>query len=168
MSTTTGVVSKVSTKDVTTKWGTKKTYSINVGGDWYKTGFKDPMVAEGQGVEFSYTEGTYGKEIDLSTLKKTAGVAPSAAPKAATSSSGGGGYSRGVFPIPALDGQRSIIRQNALTNARELYQQGKKEVVMTGTAAEEIIALARKFEAYTAGDLDLMEAEAEFAAEGGA
>lgn len=161
--TTTGVVGTVSTKDVTTKWGTKKTFSINVDGQWYKTGFKDPMVKEGDTISFSYTEGTYGKEIDLSTLKKTA-AAPAGAP-AARPASGGGGYSRGVFPIPALDGQRSIIRQNALTNARELFQQGKKEVIMTEESANTIIAMARLFESYTAGDLDMDEAKAEFAAE---
>lgn len=155
-----GVVASVSTKDVTTKFGTKKTYSFKLtGGDWYKTGFKDPKISEGDVVSFEYTEGTYGKDCDITTIKKTSGsFAASGGVADAPRPSYG---SKGVFPIPALDGQRAIIRQNALTNARELYQQGKKEVTMDNATASSIIAMARMFEAYTAGDLDMAEAMAD-------
>ena len=42
MSSMTGVVEAESTKDVTTKWGVKPTYSIKVNGTWVKCGFKKP------------------------------------------------------------------------------------------------------------------------------
>jgi len=163
---TNGVVAQTSTKDVTTKFGTKKTYSFKLqGGDWYKSGFKDPKVNEGDVISFDFTEGTYGKDADLGSLRKTgtAPVLPTASiTESPTRSSYGG---KGVFPIPALDGQRSILRQNALTNARELFQQGKKEVAMDAATGAAIIAVARMFEAYTAGDLDLEEAVNEMASE---
>ena len=47
MSSMTGVVEAESTKDVTTKWGVKPTYSIKVNGTWVKCGFKKPPCNTG-------------------------------------------------------------------------------------------------------------------------
>jgi hypothetical protein len=71
--------------------------------------------------------------------------------------SGGG---KGVFPIPALDGQRAIVRQNAITNARELYaaSKGGKVFDFSRDVAAEIVSVARFFEAYACGDLDMAAA----------
>ncbi len=161
---TTGVISALSTKDVTTKFGVKKTYSAQIDGDWYSFGFKDPKVGKGDTIDFEFTTSTYGNQIDVKTVRKV-GSTPASAEAPSAPRSTGGGYSKGVFPIPAFDGQRSILRQNALTNARELFQQGKKDVVMDSSTAMSIINMARIFESYTAGDLDVEEAAAEVAAE---
>lgn len=159
---TTGVISAVSNKDVTTKFGVKKTYSFQADGAWYSCGFKDPGMNKGDAVEFEFTENTYGKNVDMKTLRKT-GTAPVAdVPK-----STGGGYSKGVFPVPLLDGSRAIIRQNALTNAREsiVASFGGKAFTLDDAFPDAVIHIARKFEAYTTGDLDMAEAESEVAAE---
>lgn len=174
---TNGVVVQATNKEVTTKFGVKRTYSFKLhGGDWYRTGFKDSKVAEGDVISFDYTDSTYGKDVDASTIRKT-GVAPvpaaaapaptadTPAPAAPRSYTGGG---KGVFPIPALDGQRSIVRQNALTNAREVILKTVKDgatIANLDAFAASVIALARKFEAYTTGDLDMEEAVAEVEAE---
>lgn len=82
--------------------------------------------------------------------------AASAAPPRASSS-----YSKGAFPVPALDGSRSIIRQNALTQANTAASNyygltgfNSSDFPTAETYADHIIELARKFEAYSAGDLD--------------
>jgi hypothetical protein len=64
---------------------------------------------------------------------------------------------KGVFPIPPQDGQRSIVRQNALTNARELYC--NKHPGANGStlieSAKQILKIATLFEEYTTGDMEL-------------
>jgi hypothetical protein len=133
------VVEQISSKDRTTRFGVKKVYSFKAGGEWFSTNFKNPMLSAGDTVSFEFAETSYGKEVDPASIKKgAAGAAPtplvagSKAPSAAPSAP----YSRmGVFPIPALDGQRSIIRQNALTNARELVIEMVKGA---GERAEEV------------------------------
>lgn len=160
MSEITGIVESLGTKEVKTRFGMKPTFSMKVDGEWYKLGFTKPKCDKGDEVSFSYVEGTYGREVDAKAISvgsgaKSAPTPGAAAPRAAPSYGG-----KGVFPIPALDGQRAIVRQNALTNARELVvgcAGGKafdadEEVVR-------IIAIARKFEAYACGDLDARRAE---------
>lgn len=65
--------------------------------------------------------------------------------------------SRYTFPIPATDSQRSILRQNALTNAREVVcaQGWSEDDVSLDDVAKVIINIARKFEEYTSGDSDM-------------
>ena len=76
-------------------------------------------------------------------------------------------YSAKVFPIPPLHGDRAIVRQNALARATDIYiaARGGKPFELEADSLDFVIRLARKFEAYTAGDLDLAEAEAESAVE---
>lgn len=72
-------------------------------------------------------------------------------------------WKTGDVPVlrPKLDRDRTIIRQNALTNARELVVgMGENEVEGASDAVEKIIQIAREFEAYTSGDLDIEEASA--------
>lgn len=57
-----------------------------------------------------------------------------------------------TFPVGALAPERTINRQNALTNAVSYC--GNE------SSPEEVIDVARIFEAYTTGDLDAAEAEA--------
>ena len=163
----TGIVEEVSTKQVNTKFGAKPTYSMKINGTWIKCGFKDPGVQAGYDVEFDGVSGTYGVETKavkiLSRSAATAAVTSSApapvtaaAPKAAYSS----GYKEKVFPIPALHGDRAIVRQNALARATDLYiaARGSKPFELEVSTLDLVIAFARKFEAYTAGDLDMAEA----------
>jgi hypothetical protein len=72
-----------------------------------------------------------------------------------------------VFPIPALHGDRSIVRQNALARATELYigARGGKPFDLDDSTSTLVIRMARQFEAYTAGDLDLAAAKKESEAE---
>ena len=163
MSMMTGTVESISTKDVNTKFGTKPTFSMKVNGTWIKCGFKDPGVQVGYEVEFDGISGTYGVETkSVNVLKKGGGtLAPAkeasvGAPKAVYGGSK-------VFPIPALHGDRAIVRQNALARATDLYiaARGGKPFELEGGNLDFVISLARKFEAYTAGDLDMAEAIAE-------
>ena len=167
----TGIVEAVSTKDVTTKFGTKPTYSIKVNGGWVKCGFKNHNANVGDEVEFDGNTGTYGVETKAVTvLRKGSGVAPavtSSTPAAAPQAKTFGGYKDKVFPIPALHGDRAIVRQNALARATDLYiaARGGKPFELELSTLDLVVTLARKFEAYTAGDIDMMEAMEETTAE---
>ena len=166
MSAINGVVEQLATKDVTTKFGVKPTYSLKVDGNWVKHGFKKPPCNVGDTIEFDGEEGKYG--VEAKNIVVTAKGVPGAVPVASVtsikpSSTGGGSYSARVFPIPALHGDRSIIRQNALARATDLYigARGGKAFDLDDTTSTLVIRMARSFEAYTAGDLDLAAAKAE-------
>lgn len=171
MSAMSGVVESITTKDVTTRFGVKPTYSLKVDGNWVKHGFKKPPCNVGDTIAFDGETGTYGVEAKGITV--TAKGAPGAAPVASVtstkpaSSGGGSSYSAKVFPIPALHGDRSIVRQNALARATELYigARGGKPFDLDDSTSTLVIRMARQFEAYTAGDLDLAAAKKESEAE---
>ena len=158
------IIENITTKEVTTKFGPKPAYTITAGGERFSYGFKKPAFAIGDEVDFQYTENTYGKNVDLASvqmLKKGAG-APT--PSASTASPGKAPYSppSKVFPIPLLHGDRAIVRQNSITNATKAVcdfagADGPEDI---DSYAEMIIAVARKFEAYSCGDLDAQAAEA--------
>jgi hypothetical protein len=163
-----GVVEAVSTKDVTTKFGVKPTFSFKVNGNWIKCGFKNPDVAVGYTVDFDGVTGTYGIEtkavnITARTAAPIMAAAPTATAAPAAKSYGGSSYKEKVFPIPALHGDRAIVRQNALARATDLYiaARGAKPFELEASTLDVIIKFARKFEAYTAGDLDMAEAMSE-------
>jgi hypothetical protein len=170
----TGIVEAVSTKDVNTKFGLKPTFSMKVNGNWVKCGFKSHNASVGDEVEFDGNTGTYGMETKaVNIIRKGAGAAPSAgvtsstAPAAPAKSYGGGGFKEKVFPIPALHGDRAIVRQNALARATDIFiaARGGKPFELDESTFTLVIGFARKFEAYTAGDLDMAEAVAEQASE---
>lgn len=143
--------------------GTGKGSGLRVGGKKY--GVYDPVASRlntinvGDNVSFRYTEkpgsgGVVYKNVQgvitVTTATPTVTENTNTSPAQKV-------YSRGKFPIDPRDGQRSIIRQNALTNARELW------VDMLGVVSdtegkdmeklvEDIIDTARRFESYTAGD----------------
>lgn len=171
-------VEQVDHKDVTTKFGVKPTFSFRAGGEWFKTGFKRHGLNPGDVVSFPYSEGKFGKDVEPASITKggSSGSATALASipnvgtaipivGAVTTKSYTPSGGKGVFPIPALDGQRAIVRQNALTNARELYCGLATGDDTMDLAADSIIRLARKFEAYSCGDLDMEEVEAEAAAD---
>lgn len=161
----TGTVESQSKKEVKTKFGMKPTWSLKIDGEWYACGFTDPRVTAGDVIAFSFTEGKYGKEIDKGSIMKTGAapatptytpVAPAAAPKI------GAAISNRPFPIPPLHGDRAIIRQNALAHAARLVASGLAsgaDEPTDDTLAERVIHLARRFEAYSCGDLDVAKAK---------
>jgi hypothetical protein len=163
----TGIVEAISTKDVNTKFGNKPTYSLKVNGTWVKCGFKNPNAGAGDEVEFDGNTGTYGLETKaVNVLRKGAGTPTPAATSNSTpvpTRTTGSGYAAKVFPIPALHGDRAIVRQNALARATDIYiaARGGKPWELDASNLDFVISLARKFEAYTAGDLDMAEAIAE-------
>lgn len=167
----TGIVEQVSTKDVNTKFGLKPTFSMKVNGNWVKCGFKNHNASVGDEVEFDGNTGTYGMETKaVNIIRKGTGGAGAVVPSStatAPAKSFGGGFKEKVFPIPALHGDRAIVRQNALARATDIFiaARGGKPFELDETTFTLVIGFARKFEAYTAGDLDMAEAQAEAAAE---
>jgi hypothetical protein len=125
-------------------------YSIKVGGAYFNSKF-EIKCKKGDTVEFD--SGSTGKYCNK--LKVVSSGGGSEAP---SNSGGSKPYTRSKFPIDVEDGQRSIIRQNALTNARELYiaaaTLNKVKVDDPKKAAEVVIEIARIFEGFTAGDID--------------
>jgi hypothetical protein len=65
-----------------------------------------------------------------------------------------------VFPIPALHGDRAIVRQNSVTNAVKLITDSvhSTDEADWDDLADMVIRIARKFEAYSCGDLDMAQA----------
>lgn len=173
-----GVVNNVWTKSVKTRNGMAPVNlcSLEGKGDFpFNLGFGKCPVEEGDEIQFNY-EMKYGEgQIDKQTLKitsknndYTAGTKP---PESKPSDSSGGGsapkntgggksYSRGTFPLEFSDGQRSILRQHAFTQASEIYRccspRGDLDMEELEGAVDQVIQLAYKIERYTSGD-DLRE-----------
>jgi hypothetical protein len=159
------VVQQIDTKNVTARGRLTQTYTFKANGAWFRTNFKDHGLVVGDVVTFSYEVGKYGNDVDIATLQKI-GSAPAGAVPAVPASSAPArpAVSRaGTFPIPPLDGQRSIVRQNALTNARELVVARIADFKDAPDAevAAHIIEVARAFEAYSCGDEELAAVMAE-------
>lgn len=131
---------------------------IKIGEDWFSAFNASTLegVERGDTVSFVYTLKGDWKNIKGS-VRKGEGTATDAIAPIKTSTPH---FSRGNFPIHPLDGQRSIIRQNSLTNAVVVAQMqfSREDTLPTN---EEIISIAREFEKYSAGDLDREAAEAE-------
>lgn len=159
-------IEAISTKQVDTKRGKADTYAFKGDdGQWYSTGFDNPGVAKGDEVDFEFENTRYGNKVKFETFKingaavKGKSTGPAKAPYVPRAVGTGGSaptYTK-PFPIPLLHGDRAIIRQNALTNARELYDSDPEKPIKD--AAKEIIEVARIFEEYSAGDGERREAE---------
>ena len=162
------IIQDIITKEVTTKFGPKPAFTIVANGDKYSFGFKKPAFSIGDEVDFQFTENTYGKQVDHTSvrmLKKGTGT-----PVAASSAPAKASYTPAakVFPIPALHGDRAIVRQNSVTNATKLVTEmaakSKTEIDLV-TLANTVVEIAKVFEAYSCGDDDAEAAEAMTAAE---
>ena len=162
-----GVVQAVSKKTVNGKYGPSEVVSFMVDGEWYNGGFKKYGAIKGDNVVIEFDVGKYGK--DIKSMNVGSGAPASAVPPSSVSYSGAG------FPIPPLDKQRAIIRQNSLTNAREYVATSlnsgvdidhlNREAGLSSSnddAVQLIIAIAGKFEEYSAGDIErnMLEDEA--------
>ena len=144
---------------VSIKW---EKYSILVNGTWYSTKLEWATCKPNKGDEVSFDDGGSKFTKNMKILGEGTGAPAASSGGSVTAVASKSSYSRGSFPIALEDGQRSIIRQNALTNARELV--GRTITGDTGFEPEVtvdlIIEIARQFEAFTAGDIDRYEAEA--------
>lgn len=167
MPSVTGVVQNIASQMRNTKFGQKATYIVSIDGERYNSGFTKPKFNTGDEVSFNFTSGSYGNDIDQPTVRVVAGsTAPAAEPTRSapvTKTTGAAPqYQQRVFPIPALHGDRAIIRQNALTNAREAivakYSIDDSPFPSNENLAKEIIELASQFESWTAGDIDMARA----------
>ena len=154
-----GVISRIYENDVTIKRGPKagqaiKAYNFIIDGDKYSGGFKKWGAGEGDEVVITFDQTPQGYR-NITGLSKVA-----SAPKSDSDSGAGGtSYGKNTFPMAPDAPQRSINRQNALTNAVK-YHEG------SAVPVEIILNTAREFEAYTTGDTDYMEALAAVEAEG--
>lgn len=177
MSNVSGVVTNVTYNSLMSKNTGKpfKVYSIEVNGAWYECGFKAPC-AVGQSVTFEYSL-NYGKnKITDGTLSvgsatfgaAMAGAAPISPRASAPQTTAATGK---TFPVPKNSPERSIIRQNAMTQAREILADSGslagllKEATPTAVGevfvptdeqldvvAAVVISLAMRFEAYACGE----------------
>jgi hypothetical protein len=147
--------------------------SVKIEGQWYGAFAKSQLGSAGVGdtIAFTYVsvekDGTTFHNIKGNVTLKGAsegGAATPAtgepsAPRAAAPASSYGRSSIS-FPLAPLDGQRVIVRQNALGHATKLWVDGKyTEHMDSNDSAAAIISLARVFESYVAGDLDMEEAK---------
>lgn len=164
-----GQIQAVTSEPRNTKYGTRNVHYITVNGERYQLGFGKLEVKAGDTVSFEEGDKGYGKEVTKGSLVfggasavVAAGPDVPAVAAAFVPAPKSGGKAPSVFPIPALSGERAIIRQNALTQARELVvARGLTEGVTNDQYVAEIIRLAPRFEAYSAGDTDMAEAKAE-------
>lgn len=165
-----GVIKAVSVKERETQWGTKMATSFNIDDVWYSGGFKKYQINKGDEVELNYETTDKGfnniKAINVTKANPAGGATQS-------QGTGGGGGSRqyrkngeeGGFPVHPLAYERALDRRNALqcaVKAMEFIDYSTEEEDVT----EIILTNARKFEAYTTGDLDRDEALAMMDKEG--
>lgn len=159
-----GVIEQVASRDAKTKFGVKPVYSFKVAGEWYKAGFKKPTFVVGDTVSFEYNVTTYGNEMVDNSAKVGGGAGRAPSPPRTNAAPAS---SKGAFPIPPLDGQRSIVRQNSVTNAREIVIDLGGAGDTIDDTVQEIIRIAKILEAYSCGDNDLADAKAEVEASKG-
>jgi hypothetical protein len=164
MPSVTGTVQKIYENPVKTKFGMKNSYKIMVDGVGYGAGFKKPDVNVGDLVSIDHKGDTYNTILNI--LRGGATPAPEAGAPGPTTTL----HTRATgkeFPIPALHPDRSIVRQNSLSHASRIVAAGTIpwDFSTPLKVADIVIELARRFEAYSCGDLDRVAAEAEVAGE---
>lgn len=69
-----GEVQAVSSIERSTKRGPQLVYSFKIDDTWYKTGFTDPEVKQGDSISFSYEETKWGKEVDVDSITEIEAV----------------------------------------------------------------------------------------------
>jgi hypothetical protein len=156
------IIENITTKEVITKYGPKPAYSVYANGERFNYGWKKPTFGINDEVDFQYTDSTYGKTVDLTSVRlinKGTPPATASSTTAAPARSGGGGYAAKVFPIPPLHGDRAIVRQNSVTNASKIVADFKGKYESIEAYTEAVISTARMLEAYSCGDIDRALAE---------
>jgi len=124
MSQVTGVVERINSRMVSTRYGEKEAWSVNVNGEWYSAGFNRPPCREGSQVRFDVVQkGKYfNVEGDIEVVKEQSTTAPAA-------SSGGGGA-----PVSMDNRNKSITLQSAFKVAPE---------IVNGMIAADILTFAK-------------------------
>ena len=152
MSIVTGVVESVQNPN---QWGK---LSIRINGNYYSTNpdwvKPDQIPSVGDTVSFEDGGKTYYKNAKVTKANATIGGGSSSSP---TMHSG----SR-TFPVGVTAPERTINRQNALTNAIKAVELlGKPDEVYASVDAlvADVLDIAKRFEAYTTGDMDMEEAK---------
>jgi hypothetical protein len=139
----TGVVENVSTK--------YDKYSIQVNGNWYGTKIEYAKVKPNRGdlVEFDDGGKSYTKMLRIVNATVNSDEAAPTEGEITKNNLGRG------FPIPPLDRQISIIRQNVLAHATKLVCDCPDSFDHDiDKMADGILRLAKKFEAYANGAED--------------
>lgn len=173
-----GAITAIQSEPRNTKYGSRNVHYIHVNGERFQLGFGKLEVKVGDVVDFDSGDKGYGPEVTKGSLVVVssgvvgpvvpivAGVSltpamadsPAPAPKS-------GGKAPTPFPIPALHGDRAIVRQNALTQARGLVEASMpketRSLADLEALAHVIVKLAPIFEAYSAGDNDMAAAKAD-------
>ena len=155
------IIENIIDKEVNTKFGPKKAYSVFANGERYGYGFKKPTFSIGDEVDFQFTDSTYGKQVDEKSVRLLSKGNPTPPPSTSATAPSKPSYgSPKVFPIPALHGDRAIVRQNSISNAVKLITDSVKPTDKSNweSLANEVIEIARMFEAYSCGDLDMEQA----------
>lgn len=152
MAQVTGVVAAMSNK--------YDKFSVCVDDVWYSSKFEIPC-SRGDTVTFDNGDKKWCR--GLKVVSAGGGGAP--APSGGTTSAAPSAAHKPAFPIGIDTKDRSIVRQNSLTHATNLYI---KTMVGDGTLPTEedaikIVELARIFEDYSSGDGDARDAAAELA-----
>lgn len=163
-----GVIEAKEPRKVNTQWGPKDTVSFVIGGDTYSGGFKkwdNVNVGDEVLVTFQTTPQGYRNIKGLTVVAAGSGAPVPQTNTAPKSGSGGGGRYRqngteGGFPLHPLSYERALDRRNAVTAASRALEQFLTEDIDLDKHAEAVIRLARHYEGYTTGDLDLAEAKA--------
>jgi hypothetical protein len=140
---------------VKAKSANKFGFGIMVNDKWYNS---KSEIGCSKGDEVEFDDGGKAYVRDLKVTKGGGGTVASSGGSMAGKGPAGTSYARGVFPIAANDGSRSIVRQNSITNAVALYTSVVGDVVTKPEELENIaysvINIARIFEKYSAGDID--------------
>ncbi len=161
MDTITGIIAEVNNN------GVGKGSNLVINGDRYgvyspsEHGFDDLAAGDEVTVQWSSDKTGKYKNIAKAGITKTGGTGPVVKTNGGTGTTGKF-YSKGSFPIDPLDGQRSIIRQNSITNAVRFINEycGHAEADLpVDTRMDMILDAAQRFEAYSSGDNDRLAAE---------
>ena len=160
-----GTVQAVYKNEVGTKFGMKETCKFKINDSFYSGGFKKWDIREGDRVEVTFETNAKGyndiKRMDRilpdgTSTDGTISVAPRPEVERYTEKAvvGNKQWTADTFPMDAFAPKRSINRQNALTNAVAYANEREDHM-----SVEDIIQVARQFEAYTTGDMDVEEAK---------
>ena len=124
-------------------------FRVKLDGNWISAGFKAPPCKVGDVVEYTTVQnGNYTNIGRIAVIGQ--GTSPA---------SNDAGSSYASSPVRS-DRERSIVRQNSVTNAVNLYKMlvDHGSIPVAGNAvthAQEVLVVARVFEMYSMQDMDV-------------
>ncbi len=138
-------------------------------GDRFEWGFGKVPASIGDTVTFNWDVAYGNQQIDQKSFVMGKGSGISSAAASAPPKPAYVPREAKSFPLPLLHGDRVIVRQNALSHAANIYGRSRaatiaqtmpKTVHSMDEVAEDVIKMARKFEAYACGDTEREAADA--------